>query len=368
MSSVSSARRRATTPHRLLRYLIVVAVTVTGCTWGRPVEYPIPAGVSASFPPSQRAGAEQFAKMFCSVLASEFGSEGWQACNTYLDMPAAHTPHALDPLPKDWILLRLGGFGAQCLAKTATAFEDAGKHLYEKHGITSEHVDLGAFDSSEDNARRILTFVGKYPPNTRFIVVAHSKGVADTMVALTTYPSELKSITAVISVAGAVGGSWLVDRLQNLNEGLLKKLTLPTCLQNRTLGGPNAIDSMRRQVRQEFLAAHEVLKVPAYSISAVSTETKTSKILQPLWRRIRPYAREQDSHIVEREAIVPGGVFLGRALGDHWAVAMPFDPNPKVSEDALEVIDQNRFPRPALIEAAVRIAVRHLGAQGSIRP
>jgi hypothetical protein len=171
-------------------------------------------------------------------------------------------------------------------------------------------------------------------------------------------------------VAGAVGGSWLVDRLAKLNDQVLRNLGLPSCLPDApagTAGDPNAIDSMRREVRQEFLAEHEGSAPLAFSISAVSTKEQTSRILQPLWDRVLPYAREQDSHIVERESIVPWGTFLGRALGDHWAVAMPFDPNPKVSAAALAVIDRNRFPRAALIEAAVRIATRALGSAHTSR-
>ena len=343
--------------HAVVGSAIMGLLAAAGCNWARPVTYPIPPGVSASFPASQREQSEQYAKTFCSVLSNEFDQDGWKACNTYVSMPAAHAAQALDPIPTNWILLRLGGFGAQCLADRLTAFEDAGQHLESVHRIKQLHVDLGAFESSEQNAARIRDFVAKHPASTRFIVVAHSKGAADTMVALTTYPNELKPIKAVISVAGAVGGSWLVDKLEELNESVLRELTLPTCIPARTLGAPNAIDSMRRQVRQEFLAAHEQLSTPAFSLSAVSTEEGTSKILKGLWKRILPHALEQDSHIVEREAIVPGGTFLGRALGDHWAVAMPFDPNPKVSAKALKVIDQNKFPRAALIEAAVRMVL-----------
>ena len=98
----------------------------------------------------------------------------------------------------------------------------------------------------------------------------------------------------------------------------------------------------------------------AYSISAVSTKDNTSEVLMPLWKRLGPYTKEHDSHILERETIVPGGRFLGRAKGDHWAVAMPF--YGKVSEDALKIINHNKFPRPALIEAAVRIVAEDLKA------
>jgi hypothetical protein len=87
-------------------------------------------------------------------------------------------------------------------------------------------------------------------------------------------------------------------------------------------------------------------------------------VLKPLWDAVAPHAVEQDSHIVEREALVPGGRFLGRALGDHWAVAMPFTPNDKLKGKARDFVDEhvewNRYPRAALIEAAVRVAIDDL--------
>ena len=340
-----------------LRVLVLTAVVgAAGCTWARPATYPIEPGLSASFTPSERMTSEAYAEMFCSVLEAEF-SANWDSCDKYVRMSAPSSPRPLDAIPKGWTLLRIGGFGAQCVAKTAETFADAGAHL-EMHGLMQYHVPVGAFDTSERNAEMIRDFVVKLGSGHRFIVVAHSKGAADTMVALTTYPNELKDVAALITVAGAIGGSHLVDRLDKLNQDLVSKLGLPNCLSPGKTPGPNAIDSMQRKNRQQFLAEHERLKVPAFSISAVSTKDNTSKILKGLWDHVAPFAQEQDSHIVEREAIVPGGQFLGRALGDHWAVAFPFDPNPKVSPAALSVIDKNRFPREALIEAAVRVALR----------
>jgi pimeloyl-ACP methyl ester carboxylesterase len=342
---------------RLPTVILLMALFASGCKWARPATYPIETGLSSSFTPSERMASDAYAEMFCSVLEAEFHGQ-WGPCNTYLKMTAAPQPQPLDKLPNEWILLRIGGFGAQCLAATAEAFGDAGLHLEQAHGFTQYHVPVGAFDTSERNAERIRDFVLKLSAGHRFIVVAHSKGAADMMTALTQYPNELKDVRALITVAGAIGGSHLVDRLDKLNRDLISQLRLPTCLSQPASSGPNAIDSMRRPVRQTFLAQHEHLTVPSFSISAVSTKDATSEILKPLWERVAPFAKEQDSHIVEREAVVPGGVFLGRALGDHWAVAFPLDPNPKVPRSALRVIDKNRFPREALVEAAVRIVMR----------
>jgi pimeloyl-ACP methyl ester carboxylesterase len=341
--------------------LVVVAASfgASSCHRAGPVTYHLPPALSASFSPTQLRPSERYADTFCTILAKEFANQSWMECKEYLRMLR---PSSTVPLEEDfsgWTLLRIGGFGAQCLESKLTAFEDAGDHLSSVHKMESLHVPVGGFDTSEHNAERIRDFVTKQPESKKFIVVAHSKGAADTLVALATFPKELERVKAVITIAGAVGGSWLVDRLERLNAKLQSTMELP-CSPPTARAGKTAIDSLKRAERYKFVAEHDASAARAYSISAVSSDAQTSKILRGLWRRLEPHSLEQDSHIVEGESVVPWGTFLGRALGDHWAVAMPFDGNPKVRPKALKVIDKNRFPRPALVEAAVRIAIADL--------
>lgn len=346
---------------RRRRWAAAAVILLAACRVPSPVPYQIPPGISASLPPSQLKLADQFAKTFCSVLAERsFATEGWGPCSTYLRMDAVPPASTPGPLPTEWTLLLVGGFGSECLAPDVVTFQDAGAHLQSEHGIGSHSIPVAAFATTEENAVTIRDFVAKRPEK-RFIAITHSKGAADFMVALARYPAELERVEALITVAGAIGGSWLVDDFNDLNEKLLRKLRFPQC---RPPAGDrdNGIDSMRRQVRQEFLARTEPMW-RAYSITAVSDRQNTSAALKGLWDRIAPYSLDQDSHIVERESIVPGGRFLGRALGDHWAVAMPFHNNPKVTADALKFVDRNRFPRAALIEAAVRVVTEDLAVK-----
>ena len=291
--------------------------------------------------------------MFCTVLEGEFGAE-WDACNKYVRMPQAHPAEALVGMPTDYTVLQLGGFGAQCVINVAETFGDAAEHLRTAHGLTAVHVPLGAFDSSESNALLIRNFVQARPDTEKFIAFAHSKGAADLMVAFANFSSELTQIHAVVTVAGAVGGSWLVDRVPGVIGELLEAIGGTSCPRQVAAVSNNAVESMRRERRQTFLAEHERMTTPSFAISAVSTEEQTSKILKPLWKRLLPYAKEQDSHIMERESVIPGAAFLGRALGDHWAVAFPFIPNPRAPEHLRELADKNPYPRAALIEAALR--------------
>jgi len=342
----------------------IVAAVSAACASTPPVNYALPPGLSASFSPSALQLSERYARTFCSVLAEPaLASQGWERCDSYVQM-AAQQPDAAPPpaIPTQWTLLLIGGFGAECFVPTIEAFSDAAEHLDRVHQVKSHRVPVTAFGSSEENAALILKFIKTLPPTGKYIVVAHSKGAADVMVALATYPTELTQIKAIITVAGAVGGSWIVDDFRELNDKVVKTMGPLPCqpaVDRRAAG--NGIDSMRREIRQKFLAANEPT-APAYSISAVATEAQMSSALKPLWRRLRPYGLEQDSHIVERESIVPWGHFLARALGDHWAVAMPVHGNPKVKPDTLKLVDRNRYPRVALIEAAVRIVTARLPA------
>jgi hypothetical protein len=347
-----TARSRA----GLVATLIAPALAVA-CAWAGPVGYPIPPGVSFSFNPDQLAATTKFANVFCAVLDQEFSAEGWSRCQDYLWIQGTPAPTTLGSLPTDWMLLTTGGFGAQCFAPGTVAFSDGADHLFRYHQIGYRNIEVAAFDSSEDNAIRIrdeVTRIASQNPTKKLIAVAHSKGAADWMVALAIYPSELKAVQVLLTVAGAVGGSWLADDFQDLNDKIIKRLPNPppSCLPaGRPRGPQNGIDSMRREIRQTFLAT-TLPTVPAYSISAVSGKARMSRVLMPLWNRLRPYAQEQDSHIVEREAIVPWATFLGRALGDHWAVAMPFENT--VPPTAPDLINWNHYPRQALLEAAVR--------------
>jgi hypothetical protein len=87
-----------------------------------------------------------------------------------------------------------------------------------------------------------------------------------------------------------------------------------------------------------------------YSLAAISTLKKTSKPLHTMWKTNAIYSIDQDSHIIMEESIIPGAEFLGVAKGNHWAVALPMSEHPKTKEK----VDQNLFPRDALLEAIVR--------------
>jgi hypothetical protein len=100
--------------------------------------------------------------------------------------------------------------------------------------------------------------------------------------------------------------------------------------------------SLRRDVRQAFLAKNPKPVVPTYSIVAQSDRTNTSKALMQAWQLLSVFDPKQDSQLTLSDAIVPGSKFLGAAKADHLAIALPFEKSKEMS--ILNVIDHGHFP------------------------
>src|SRR5204862_3700986 len=107
----------------------------------------------------------------------------------------------------------------------------------------------------------------------------YSKGAPDVQVALAQEPGLVSSVAAFVSVAGAVGGSPVVDALPAQFQRWTSLLKLGKCEGDLTA----ALRSLRRDVRQAFLSNHPDPPVPAYSIVATSDLANTSKALLEAW-------------------------------------------------------------------------------------
>ena len=84
-------------------------------------------------------------------------------------------------------------------------------------------------------------------------------------------------------------------------------------------------------------------------------------MLLEAWKVLTAYDSRTDSQLLLFDALVPGGNYLGTLHADHLAVAL----NYSGSDDSSirSAADHNRFPRAALLEAAVRSTIFALQAQ-----
>jgi hypothetical protein len=134
----------------------------------------------------------------------------------------------------------------------------------------------------------------------------------------------------------------------------MHSVPLKTCQGDLSTG----FESLKRDARREFLAAHPNPVVPTYSLIAKADQSTTSRALLETWRALSSYGTEEDGQLLKEDAIVPGAKYLGAALADHFAVALPFD---KSTDSAIRTgMDKALYPRAALLESLIRLVTADL--------
>jgi hypothetical protein len=303
--------------------------------------------------PDESDRSRAFAGLFCSVLRERNPDGGeWGDCAQYLESPAAG-PVELGPMTTKYRVLIVPGLMNTCFPG-APAFKEGQAYLREKYGMT---VDLLALpnDGSDANAARIAEYLRERMKDDerKYIVLGYSKGAPDLQVALAREAGVSSAVAAFISVAGAVGGSPLADLIPGLADRWIRQFNLPNCQGDLTQG----LKSLSQPARRAFLTSHPAPVVPTYSIPAVSDESRTSKMLLEGWKLISASGAANDSNVARVDAIVPGSIYLGTALADHFALALPFETS---NESLKSGADKNHYPRSALLEALVRFVIRDL--------
>ena len=341
--------------------------TATGLACARrpkPVEYSLPQGAVlpiGSVPPTDARA--RFADVFCRVLAGTTAPDGtpWNTCDQYLAGARPAPAGELPPVPTGLEALFVGGVFSQCLERADVplrTFDDVREHFEQRLGIASHYVPVHPNGSVEQNARAIAAWLADRPGEARFVAFGHSKGGLDLLEAVYAHADVARRIVALVTLATPFGGSRLPDLFSARLAGLPDEMTSPTRCRSTLEWGSGAMRDLRRDVRQLALARRPAAPActPVFSLAAVAaTETAVSSLLRPLWRKVAPFSIDQDSQVVAEEAVPPGATFLGRGLGDHWAVAFPVERLHGVKRWA-RAVDRNRYPRPALAEAALRLA------------
>lgn len=298
------------------------------------------------------------AELFSAVLAGENPDGGlWSAPGTYLEAAGGNGPseatiqRELQRPMRPYRVLIVPGFMSACsftASATAGAFHQALEHLKTAHGVDAQLLQVPD-DSCENNGKLIARYLREHP-GPKFIVVGHSKGAADLQLALQDRAAA-ESVAALVSIAGAVGGSPLADLAEG--RGLLSHVAVTGGCVGK-LGA--ALDSMQTGVRNAFVESHPDAPVPSYSVVAVSGFSDTSKILLRTWELLGAGFRgQEDGMLLAADGVLPGAKFLGTALADHVAVAHNFE-----QTGMAKLYDKDHFPRAALLEAIVRFVEEDL--------
>lgn len=243
------------------------------------------------------------------------------------------------------------GIGWECVVDWLDLSGSTASHV-RQFGYDAVAITVDALSSSTANARRIRDAIlamdvqGSEP---RLVLIGYSKGTPDILEAVVSYPEIRQRIAAVVSVAGAVGGSSIADEVTQSQLEIVRHWPESEC----SPGDGGAVESLRPAIREAWLEAHPLPSgIPYYSVVTWPEPDRVSSVLRPSYKKLSRVDPRNDGMVLVSDQLIPGSTLLGILNADHWAVAVPIARSHPMLGSTL--VDHNEFPREALLEALLR--------------
>jgi hypothetical protein len=201
--------------------------------------------------------------------------------------------------------------------------------------------------------------MGEEENRPRLVLIGYSKGAADILEAVVSYPEIRSRIAAVVSAAGAVGGSPLANDVTQSQLELLTHWPDAEC----TTGDGGAIESLRPATRKAWLAQNPLPHdFPYYSLVTYPNPDRISAVLGSSYNKLSKVDARNDSQLIFYDQVIPGSSILGYLNADHWALTVPIARSHTTIGSMF--VDQNDYPREALLEAILRFVEEELETSG----
>jgi hypothetical protein len=338
----------------------LLAALLAACSSKPIVPYTTDAAPQALLPVT-RAGIDdergRFREVVCAIM-EDHGKElpHYRACDEILvrlgkEPPGTGAPVNLGPAQRKLIAALVPGVGWECIQNWMNYQNEFSEHI-GRFAYESHIFEVDGLSGTDNNARQIrdaiLHNADKIEPGS-LVLVGYSKGAPDILTALVNHPEILPYVAAVVSVAGAVGGSPLAYAATESQLDLLRHAPQAEC----SAGDGKAIESLRPSVRQDWLNENPLPKeIPYYTLVTYPLPDRVSSILKGTHKKLSQIDPRNDSQVIFYDQVIPGSTLLGYLNADHWAAAVPI-----AEEHAFigrHFVDKNDFPRTAVAEAMMR--------------
>lgn len=298
-------------------------------------------------------GRGHYRQLFCAELETdpEFSDD---SCEDFLhrlvDEPPAtgFEPQKVADLALKVVVVP--GLFSDCVDSIATPFETSGDALASV-GVEKEYLAISGRSGADANARLIANYVSalELAPGQRVVLVGHSKGAVDILQFLVSFPELARRVSAVLSVTGAINGSPRADDAYEDYREWLADVDLLTC----DAGDGLAMDHLTRRYRMTWLANNPLPDhVRYYSLTAFVNQDDVGLNSMRGYRALARIDPRNDGQLLFYDQVIPGSTILATMNTNHWAAAVPMrETHPLIANT---IVTNNRFPREAMLKAALR--------------
>ena len=304
----------------------------------------------------------RFREIYCAVLEARRELPDHRRCEEALtrvgEEPAGTgRPVDLGPSKRRLVAAVVPGLGFDCFEKWLEPPGTAAAHV-RQYGYDQVLIKVDALSGTANNARQIrdaLLAMPAEPGPARLVLIGYSKGAPDILEALVTYPEIRNRVAAVVSAAGAVGGSPLANDAEQYQADMLRHFPGATCES----GDGGAVESLRPATRRAWLATNPLpTDVRYYSLVTFPQPERISSVLKSSYRKLARIDPRNDSQVIFYDQVIPGSDLMAYVNADHWALVVPIARS-HATIGAM-FVTQNAYPREALLEAVLRFVEEDL--------